>query len=308
MARKKVRVEDIQDEAGERIEKEEVNTVEADNDDGGKEAKHSEESTGGDESDGDEGLNLMLDPSIAANGELVTVDFDFCDFRESDFHPVKTFITPLMDSHDFAVSDLADIIVNQVEVGTTIRVDESLVGFATVVPHLTDDSNPEPIKELAKFVLDKCPTDESRIKLEKILSGTKRCGWIFNERLLNLPPQISPPLIGALLEDVKWARENAEEHRERYSFDYFLVLTRAVVDRKGGVPASKKRKADGSRLGPELIFSRLEDSVLHESNTLSFTFGSSRPGTSREESVRVMMVATKAQMDAVLQKLQEYSS
>ena len=60
-------------------------------------------------------------------GEIINVDFDFFDPKESDFHSIKTLLRQLFssDSEFFELSELTELIVNQPSVGTTVKVDGS---------------------------------------------------------------------------------------------------------------------------------------------------------------------------------------
>ncbi|CAJ0755419.1 10877_t:CDS:2, partial [Entrophospora sp. SA101] len=59
--------------------------------------------------------------------EIINVDFDFFDPKDSDFHSIKTLLKQLFssDSELFELSELTELIVNQPSVGTTVKVDGS---------------------------------------------------------------------------------------------------------------------------------------------------------------------------------------
>lgn len=56
--------------------------------------------------------------------DLVNVDFNFYDPNEKQFHSVKVLVNGYLDGLSFNSSDLADIIVNQGEVGTMVGIDD----------------------------------------------------------------------------------------------------------------------------------------------------------------------------------------
>ncbi|CAJ0630124.1 14055_t:CDS:2 [Entrophospora sp. SA101] len=67
------------------------------------------------------------DNEISEGEEIINVDFDFFDPKDSDFHSIKTLLKQLFssDSELFELSELTELIVNQPSVGTTVKVDGS---------------------------------------------------------------------------------------------------------------------------------------------------------------------------------------
>lgn len=66
------------------------------------------------------------------------------------------------------------------------------------------------IKQFKDFLLERCePTikeEENKTKLSAILSS--KVGWLISERLINMPPQISTPMLKMLIEEISWAIED----------------------------------------------------------------------------------------------------
>jgi hypothetical protein len=57
--------------------------------------------------------------------EIVDVDFDFFDLDPIDFHAVKRLLGQLFsaDAELLNLTDIADLIINQASVGSTVKVD-----------------------------------------------------------------------------------------------------------------------------------------------------------------------------------------
>jgi protein BCP1 len=57
--------------------------------------------------------------------EIVNVDFDFFSPKEIDFHALKNLLRQLLgpDSQSFDVSSLADIVIKQKDLGSTVKAD-----------------------------------------------------------------------------------------------------------------------------------------------------------------------------------------
>ena len=49
--------------------------------------------------------------------------------------------------------------------------------------------------------------------------GDNVIGWIINERLINMPPQVALPAFRMLMEEVQWAVEGGEP----FDFQYFII-------------------------------------------------------------------------------------
>jgi hypothetical protein len=61
------------------------------------------------------------------------------------------------------------------------------------------------VDQLNEFIITKCPV-EIKEKVTKLLKLP--VGIVFNERLINMPPQLAPPLFKSLLEETKWMVED----------------------------------------------------------------------------------------------------
>jgi len=62
---------------------------------------------------------------------------------------------------------------------------------------------------LQKLLLSKCP-EEQQPQLQRVFDGAAShpVGFIFNCRMVNVPPQIAAPLHQGLVDDIDWASKN----------------------------------------------------------------------------------------------------
>ncbi len=125
------------------------------------------------------------------NNEDIIIDFDFFDSNESDFHCIKTFLTKLF-SFDFSitVSPLVDLIVENNT--TTIKTDGEegdALAFITCL-----ESTDSVVKEVVEKILK---THNSASKFVG-----KSMGLLINERLINMPNEVSLPLFKFLFETI----------------------------------------------------------------------------------------------------------
>lgn len=209
--------------------------------------------------------------------EIVNVDFDYFDLDEQvDFHATKNFIRQLYgdDSTELDVTGLADLILTKNSIGTTIKTDgkESDPFAMLSVVNLSDNLEKPSVRKMIDYLLGKTKsTNEFNMVLKKLLSPPKdqskalKVGWIFSERLINMPVETVPPMYKMLLEEM----EAADDDHTKYEFDYFLIVSRvykmvkANVEEEDTNQLSKKRK-NASQPAEEFDYFHYEDMVLEE--------------------------------------------
>ncbi|PVU86056.1 hypothetical protein BB559_006690 [Furculomyces boomerangus] len=158
--------------------------------------------------------------------DVVDVDFDFFDPKEIDFHAIKRMlISSFGDDHDaFDTSELADIIVKQKLIGSTVKAsgEDDPYAFLTVL-NMHELSDKNVIQQIKNYLLEKSgKTRVVKEKLAEILGETgKDVGIIFNERLMNMPVQVVPPMFKMLFEELEWAIAD----KERYDFEWYIMTS-----------------------------------------------------------------------------------
>jgi len=171
----------------------------------------------------------------------VDVDFEFYDMKESDFHSVKALLQTYIEipGKDFLASDFANLISQQVAVGTTVKTEgceEEPIGFITILSLQFYHALPV-INQIKDFVMSHCPA-ENKVQMESLWS-TKGppLGLLVQARMVNLPFQLVSPLHNAVLEDLDWAvkYDESSDLRESFKFQNFLLIARAY-------PATGKKK------------------------------------------------------------------
>ncbi|KAJ3085736.1 Mss4p nuclear export [Quaeritorhiza haematococci] len=173
--------------------------------------------------------------------DIVNVTFDFFDPKPIDYHGIKnlirqTFSSDAAAADDTAVnlSELADLVLAQPEVGSVVKVeddqDQDPYAVLTVV-NLNHHKDKECISQLRNYLLDKSkkkPEVHSRLStlLNAPSKSTGDIGIIFNERLINMPPQIFPPMLKMLMEEIEWAVEDGLP----FKFEYFLLISKTYKE------------------------------------------------------------------------------
>ncbi|BBH08690.1 CDK inhibitor P21 binding protein [Prunus dulcis] len=170
----------------------------------------------------------------------VQADFAFFDPKPDDFHGVKTLLQTYLDDIEWDLSGFVDLILEQTTVGT---VDHKC--FMDVKEFLLKVSQ-------AKDVID-----DLRSLLGK---EAESVGLLVSQRVMNLPPQLLPPLYDALFDEVSWATEDepTEELRNFFRFKFYIIVSKVYkhknAHQKKGMSASDE----------EIIYIKPEDEIFHE--------------------------------------------
>ncbi|KAI8927980.1 p21-C-terminal region-binding protein-domain-containing protein [Entophlyctis helioformis] len=148
------------------------------------------------------------DDDEGGENDTIDVDFDFTDPKEIDFHGIKSLIrqTFAEDTDKLDSSALADLVIGQPHFGTVVKVDDGLDPYALLtVLNLTEHQKVECISQISAYLLEKVKkhTDAS-VRLKEVLSNpTAHVGLVLNERLINMPPQLAPPLFKMLAQGIQ---------------------------------------------------------------------------------------------------------
>lgn len=232
---------------------------------------------------------------------MLNVDFEWFDpSPDVDFHGLKTLMRQLLDVDNqlFNLSELADMILAQPLLGSTVKVDglesdpyafltvlnlhEHKVRFTTAVPSLYFPANTtqdkQVVKDLTKYFAQKALSSSSLSQLPSLLdpSSPFQVGLILTERFINMPSEIVPPMYTMLQEEIQWALNE----KEPYQFSHYLILSKTYLeiesklDMEDNRPNKKKRK-DGDA---EVFYFHPEDEVLHKHALAHATYEYTKQG------------------------------
>lgn len=213
--------------------------------------------------------------------DLLNVDFEWFDPQPAvDFHGLKTLLRQLLDTDNqlFDLSELADMILAQPLLGSTVKCDgneSDPYAFLTVLNMHEHRSKPI-IKQLTDYLLSRAkttPNSNLHAELQKLLSpetSHAQVGLILTERFINMPHQIVPPMYNMLVEEIQWALQD----KEPYQFSHYLVISKTYTEVASKLdaednPPSKKSKGQSSKEN-EVFYFHPEDEVLHK-HALGFT-------------------------------------
>lgn len=195
--------------------------------------------------------------------DMVDVEFEWFNFDpEIDFHGVKSLVRQLLDvdASLFDVSALAELVLSQPTIGSTVKVD----GKATdpyamlTVLNLREHCQKEPMKRLMAYLVEKARANKAISAIADAIEADKQIGLILSERLINVPSEIGPPMYSMLVDEV----EAAVEDGEPYQFSHYLVLSKTYREIESTLDV-EDRKRKKAREDSTTYYFHPEDEMLH---------------------------------------------
>ncbi|KAL6909360.1 hypothetical protein ACP4OV_001641 [Aristida adscensionis] len=221
--------------------------------------------------------------------ETIQADFAFFDPKPSDFHGVRLLLKSYLESKPWDLAGFVDLILAQTTVGTVVKLaedeeeeanggdkpnnnddDEDLFGLISAL-NLGRYAEHRCIKDLKEYLLAVCADKDTKKKLKSMLEDkASSVGLLVCRRFVNFPYELVPRLYEALFNEVSWATEDepTQELRDSFKFKQYLLVVR-ILERK--TPAKQKVKNSKDDDEP-VIYPKLEDEILHELSSWSFTF------------------------------------
>lgn len=194
---------------------------------------------------------------------MVNVEFEWFNFDpEIDFHGVKSLLRQLfdVDANLFNMTALADLVLSQPTIGSTVKVDgKGTDAYAMLTAlNMYEHREKEPMKDIIKYLVEKAQSNEDLASVAELIRSGKQIGLIFSERLINVPSEVGPPLYSMLIDEV----EAAVEDKEPYEFSHYLVLSKTYQEIESTLDVEdRKRKKAKETLST--FFFHPEDEVLH---------------------------------------------
>ncbi|KAI1431892.1 p21-C-terminal region-binding protein-domain-containing protein [Xylaria sp. CBS 124048] len=223
-----------------------------DDDEDAEEEEEDEEDDDDDESSDDEDF------------DMVNVDFEWFNFNESiDFQGTKSLIRQLfdVDATLFDVSGLADLILSQPTIGSTVKTDgEEADAFAFLTAlNVQEHRQKKPMVQLVEYLSAKAKAIESLAPVPELLASGKQVGIVLSERLINMPSEIAPPLYNMLIDEI----EAAIEDKEPYDFTHFLIVSKTYQEIESTLDVGERKKKKG-RQEASMYYFHPEDEILQK--------------------------------------------
>ncbi|XP_014281755.1 protein BCCIP homolog [Halyomorpha halys] len=262
--------------------------------------------------------------------EEIQVEFEGRNPIDSDFHGIKQLLQQLFLKAHLNLSELTELIIGQSFVGSVVKQSDNEVddddeddpndvfGITTVV-NLTEKQNIECISQLRTLLVELSTehgTDRCSTMIRTLLSdSSKPLGLVINERFVNIPAQISVPLLDSLCKEIK----KACEKKMAYDFTYYIFICKLYkVD--GKTKGKKKnRKGQNPIEEQDVIWSNPEEELLDEVADMKFEFSvknetdSGLSGNWLEDDIsmtpfrRVILLDAK-KLEPLISRIQEFVS
>jgi len=149
------------------------------------------------------------------------------------------------------------------------------------------------IKSITDYITRQANANTNLSPLKGLLDRNSKAqvGLILTERLINVPPQVVPPMYKMLLEEISWAIEE----KEPYEFSHYLIFSKTYtevsssLDQEVDTPQKKKKKqktSSQSNADTSVFYFHPEDEVLirHASSQGGFSY--LREGEGQSDSKR----------------------
>ncbi|KAG7554017.1 BCP1 family [Arabidopsis suecica] len=196
----------------------------------------------------------------------VQADFEFFDPKATDFHGVKILLQNYLDDKEWDLSGFVDLILDQTTVGTVVKVaddeDDALFALVTAL-NLARYKDNKCVRELKEFLLKVCSEKNVASDLELLVEKkAKDVGLLVSQRVMNLPPQLLPPLYDGLFDEVSWATEDkpTEQLRGSFRFKSYILITKIYKLKH----PKQMKPCRGEEENEETIFLKPEDEIFLE--------------------------------------------
>lgn len=175
---------------------------------------------------------------------------------------MKSLLRQLLDvdSQLFDLSGIADLIVEQKTIGSTVKVDDQANDAYAIltVLNLAEHAEKKPVADLVQYLIEKAKTTESLASVAEVLAAKKPVGLVLGERLLNMPSEIVPPMYTMLLDEI----EAAVEDKEPYEFSHYLILSKTYNEVESTLTEGERKKKKAK--DDTLFYFHPEDEVFQK--------------------------------------------
>lgn len=158
------------------------------------------------------------------------------------------------------MSTLADLIVTQNTIGSTVKVDSEgndPYCFLTVF-NLKEHKDNEDVISFVKYLTQKAKSTEALSAVPSVLENG-HVGVVLSERLINMPTEIVPPLYTMVVDEIA----DALEDKEPYDFSHYLIVSK-VYQEVDSIIGQEERKKKKSKTDGSVQFFHPEDQAVQK--------------------------------------------
>ncbi|XP_015597237.1 protein BCCIP homolog isoform X2 [Cephus cinctus] len=217
-------------------------------------------------------------------GMEIQVDFEGRNPQDPDYHGIKTLLQQLFLKAHLDLGGLTDLIISQNYVGSVVKQSDDedasddedddnndVFGITTVV-NISDRQNVpciQQLRDLLRQLASEHATDTVNTMIKNVLENDSApLGLLINERFVNIPAQISVPLLENLVSEMK----RATVKKMPFNFSYYILICKVYKQAKKQSNKKSKSKRKNALEEPEILWSNPEEEIFAEEATFSFEF------------------------------------
>lgn len=215
----------------------------------------------------------------------ITVDFEGRNPVDPDFHGIKTLLQQLFLKAHVDLSNLTNLIIEQNYIGSVVKQSQDdaasddedddindVFGITTVI-NISNRQNIQCIqqlRDLLKQMANDHATDATNAMVKNVLENDSApLGLLINERFVNIPAQISIPLLENLISEMR----RATSKRMPFEFTHFIMICKLYKTAEQELSSKKnKNKRRNANEEPEIFWSNPEEEIFAEEAAFSFEF------------------------------------
>ncbi|XP_014203369.1 protein BCCIP homolog [Copidosoma floridanum] len=223
------------------------------------------------------------DEEEVEQGMEIQVEFEGRNPQDPDFHRIKNFLQQLFLKAHLDLGGLADLIISQNYVGSVVTqaddddensddeesTGQEVFGITTVL-NISERQNVPCIKQLRDLLRDHAEehaTDATNTMIKSVLENDSApLGLLINERFINIPAQISVPLLENLLSEVK----RAAQKKMPFDFSYYILICKLKKAKEENRKKGKDKRNNDEEY--DVIWSNPEEEIFAEDAVCSFEF------------------------------------
>ncbi|XP_043256995.1 protein BCCIP homolog [Colletes gigas] len=222
--------------------------------------------------------------AVEEQGMEIQVDFEGRSPLDPDYHGIKTLLQQLFLKAHIDLGGLTDLIISQNYVGSVVKQSEDLensddedsdindVFGVTTVINLSSGQNyicVQQLRELLKQLANEHAPDATNSMIKHALENdSEALGLLINERFVNIPAQISVPLLENLTSEIK----RANNKRMPFNFSYYVLICKLYKTEDQKIEKKLKNKKKNNSEEPAILWSNPEEEIFAEEATFSFEF------------------------------------
>ncbi|XP_033188964.1 protein BCCIP homolog isoform X1 [Bombus vancouverensis nearcticus] len=221
---------------------------------------------------------------LEEEGMEIQVDFEGRYPVDPDYHGIKTLLQQLFLKAHVDLGGLADLIIRENYVGSVVKqsadLDESddedndvndVFGITTVINLSSKQNYPciQQLRELLTQMAKEHATDTVDTMIKNLLEDeTEVLGLLINERFVNIPAQISVPLLENLMSDIK----KANNKKMPFDFSYYILICKFYKTKRPELVKRSKSKKKDNTCEQVIVWSNPEEEIFAQEATISFEF------------------------------------